>query len=92
MMGFLSCLSICVVPAWGWKYTSNWALDVCSMVSLWVCITPCGGRGSVKAQGNELREKQSCAKEELRTGTFLSLYQKVARMMFSSGLGLVPVL
>lgn len=62
------------------------------MVSLWVCITPCGGRGSVKAQGNELREKQSCAKEELRTGTFLSLYQKVAGMMFSSGLGLVPVL
>lgn len=77
-MSFVSCLSICVFPAWGWKYTSNWTVGVCSLVSLWVCIRPCGERGSVKAQGNELREKQLCAKEKLRTRTFLSLHQKVS--------------
>lgn len=53
-------------------------MDVCNLVGLWVCIKNCGGRGSAKAQGNEPRETQLCVKEELRTHTFLSLYQKVS--------------
>jgi len=60
-MAFMSYLPICVFPAWGWKYSSNWTVDVCGLAILYIPIRS----GHVVGEGLQRLEEISWEKNNL---------------------------